>query len=295
MQFTRTKGSANLYKELCGIFYNENIKPILKNAPELNQKGIAPEFIDSTNLIINKPLGYTLSIGMMGTELISDLFPIFLINNTDKPFIGSNDFICLYNYVNLKKFNTLGLQSNGLQIYCPLNQNIVFLLVDQEFYHINLNKNQNGTGIIYINKRSDIDAINKLQILNCDQNIIFSSQIYENYIRELHLEVKQLLNDKSIKHDQVFHKMSINYRLQLSFIRLNHEMKKELKRNIKKVEKIDPKVRHLKLCRDFEACNIVYKRINEMYQEVKEELDKEGKEPSQLSSFFLLKLAHDFF
>jgi hypothetical protein len=63
----------------------------------------------------------------------------------------------------LKKYNTLGLQSPGLQIYCPLNQNIVFLLVDLEFYHIEFSKNQNGTGIIYVNKKSDIDAINKLQ------------------------------------------------------------------------------------------------------------------------------------
>jgi hypothetical protein len=295
MQFTRTKGSADLYKKSVGIFYNEKIKPILKESPELKQKGITPEFIDSTNLIIGQPLGYTLSVGMMGAELISDLFPIFLINNTDKPFLVSDDFICLYNYVKLKKYNTLGLQSPGLQIYCPLNQNIIFLLVDQEFYHIELNKNQNGTGIIYINKTSDIDAINKLQILNCDQNIIFSSQIYETYIKELHSEFKQLLGEKSIKHDQVFRKMPRNYRLQLSFIRLNREMYKNLKRRTKKAEKINPTVKHPKLYRDFEICKIVSERINKTYQEAREELNKEGKNPLELNSFFLLKSPYDFF
>lgn len=234
MQHSRTKGSAKLCNKIFNVFYDERGKPLLKESSELKQKGITPEFIDSTTFILDNPQMYSIIMGMMEAELISDLFPIFLINNTDRPFVVSDDFICMYNYLKSKKYATVGLQAPGLQIYCPLNENIVFLLVDHEFYNIDFDKNRNGTGIIYVKKPNDIDAINKLQILNCDQNIIFSSQAYEKYVKELHFEVEQLLNKKYTEYNQVLHKIPTGYRLELSFIHLNSEMNKKWKKKSNK-------------------------------------------------------------
>jgi hypothetical protein len=189
-----------------------------------------------------------MSYSMMSVELIADLYPIILINETDEFFITSDNFICLYNYVKFKTYGTLGLQSPGLQIFCPLNEKIVLLLVDSEFYRLELDEEQNGTGIVHVDKSSDITAINKLQILNCDQSIICSPKTEEKYLQKIHSEAKPLFRDKKFRsrtvsgfkasdssYHEILHtsKIPSNYKLHLSFLRLNHDLNKKWKGIVK--------------------------------------------------------------
>jgi hypothetical protein len=169
----------------------------------------------------------------------------------------------LYNYIKLKKRPILGFQSPGIQIYCPLNQNIVLLLIDKKFYHITLDEIRDIGGIIYITKQSDIDTINKLQILSCDENIIFSSQKYEQYIMEIHTQLyrKYTRNmrwkaDTSLKGKALASETSYDYQLNLSFLSLNQDLNKKLKGAVKKVEDAGgiPK-----LCRNPDMCKIIEK------------------------------------
>lgn len=269
MLYSRTKISAKFTDEMINIFYDQTIKPALK------EKGYSSQYIDSTSLKIENSQLIAMQTAMMGTELISDLFPIFLINKTDNIFVTSDNCICLYNYVKFKKHGTLGLQSPGLQIFCPLNKNIVLLLVDQKYYHIDLDENRGAEGIINIHKSSDIDAINKLQLFNCDKNVIYSDEKYQNRIIKMHSEVEPLLPDnfldlttfsKNLNIDGEFHEITrtsrkaIDWHLKLSFIRLNHKTNRELKRMVKRADKFgDPIV----LCRDPHICEIVDKRFSE--------------------------------
>lgn len=217
---------------------------------------------------------YTL---MQGTELIADLFPVFLINKTDDIFVTSDNFVCLYNYVKLKKHGTLGLQSPGLQIFCPLTKNLVLLLIDKIYYHIDLDENRNEKeGIVYINNSSDIDAINKLQLFNCNENIIYSDERYQKHIIKLHSEVEKLLpnnffeltpfsENQSIDVECYGYRISqktIELRLKFSFIKLNHQKNKELKEKIRRVDKLDIPI---KLKRDPQICEMNEKRFNHIF------------------------------
>ena len=282
MQFSRTKGSAKLTDEAVDLFYHDVMTPILKSSSEMEEKGFTSDFIDKTTLKMDHSHFLPMSAAMMSVELIADLDPIILINETEDFFITSDHFISLYNYVKFKNYGTLGLQSPGLQIYCPLNERIVFLLIDSEFYHIKLDEERNGTGIIYIDKSSDIAAINKLQILNCEQNIICPLNTKEAYMQKIYSEVKPLFRDKKLRsrtisdfkaadgsNNEILHTFKIpsNYKLHLSFLRLNHELNRKWKSMVKKTVKDDDLP---KFCRSPKACEIVKKRIDEKIgQEIK--------------------------
>lgn len=275
MQFSRTKGSAKLIDEVVDLFYHDVVKPILKSNSEMEEKGVTSDFIDKTTLKLDNSHFLLMDTAMRSVELIADLHPIILINETEDFFITSDNFICFYNYLKFKNYGTLGLQSPGLQIYCPLSEKIVFLLIDSEFYHIKLDEERNGTGIIYIDKSSDIAAINKLQILNCEQNIICPLNTKEEYMQKIYSEVKPLFRDKKLRsrtvsgfkaadgsNNEILHTFKIpsNYKLHLSFLRLNHELNRKWKSMVKKTVKNGD---FQTFCRSPKACEIVQKRIDE--------------------------------
>ena len=236
---------------------------LLQQDSELKEKGITSTYIDYAQ--IEKAHHLAMGAALMWTESIIDLFPIFLINKTGFPFITSDDPICLYNYVKLKKHPILGLQSSGLQIYCPLNQKIVFLLIDKYCYHIALDDVRKADSTIYVTKKSDVDAINKLQILNCTENAVFSSQKHEQYLKELYPQTYgKHIRDVHWEADTYFterplhSKVSANYRLNLSFIRLNHEKNKQLKWIINRTKKTGASI---EICRNQEISRILEKKL----------------------------------
>jgi hypothetical protein len=269
MLHSRTKLSSKFMDEFINAFYDTSIKPLLKDSLNLKEKGYSSQEIDATSLKMDTSQLFAMETAMKGVDLISDLFPVFLINDTEEVFVTSDNCVCLYNYVKLKGHGTLGFQSPGLQIFCPLNENLVLLLVDQAHYQIDLDNNRNGEGTVYINKSSDIDAINKLQILNCDETIIYSDEHYQNHIMKLHSEVESFLSDnlidlttfsekrKTENKDYNMHvtsRKAINWHMKLSFIRLNHQRNKQLKMMVKKADKAG-KFIHLR--RDPALCQFV--------------------------------------
>ena len=157
MQYTRTKESKDFADRYINTFFDEHFKPLMKQSDDLIEKGVKPELIDSLKIEIERPHLRTMAIAMMGAELIIDLLPVLILNQTDNNFITSDSPVCLYNYITSKNHGMLGFQSPGLQIFCPLNEKTLLLLVDPKLYYLDLDENS----IIHVKEPSDIDAINK--------------------------------------------------------------------------------------------------------------------------------------
>lgn len=165
--------------------------------------------------------------------VISDLYPILLINESKKHFITSDDPVIFYNYKNVKDINTTCGYCSGLMIFCPLTETLLFLLIDKDLYDIR--KDTQTT--VRVKKDSDIDSINKLQLLNCNEEIYCCDDSELEYIKELHSSVKNHITERKVisklggfTHPNVqkgeiysLTTTDIYFKITLSFIKLNKE------------------------------------------------------------------------
>jgi len=264
LQYTRTEDSKILSNKMFENIVSKFLKPMLKSNKELEEKGYTKEYIDSCDIQCSDFFKIGMQAAIEGVESISDLESILIINNTDKNFICSDAPIVLYNYKKIKNKSTTGFQSMGLQIFCPLTENILLLLINKNIYDL---KKDNSSRIL-INDDSDVDSINKLQIFNCLDNLYFSRIEDTDYVRNLHIEVEDLIEEKEAKLDTILTKQinnhsyseivsmyiqeNINFKLKLSFIKLNRLSSMKYKFMVKKFSKSHP---NLVLVRNKEICD----------------------------------------
>lgn len=252
LQYTRTKDSKMLSNKMFENIAVKFLKPMLKSDEELKRKGYTKEYIDSCKIQCPEVYKMGMKAAIDGVGTISDLESILIINKTDKNFICSDAPVVLYNYKKMKNKSTTGFLSKGLQIFCPLTKNILILLIDNDLYDFK----KDNSSRIFINNDSDVDSINKLQFFNCLDNVFFSRIEDTDYVKNLHLEVEDLIKEKEAKLDTVqtkqiddhsyseivrmYFQENINYKLKLSFIKLNRLSNMKYKGMVKKLSKTNP-------------------------------------------------------
>lgn len=169
---------------------------------------------------------------LQSIPLLGDLVPVILVNKTQTDFVFSDNPVVFQNtYFNyIANLGVLGLQSPGLQIFCPLNPKIMVMLYDPKFYVIPLG----ATNSIEINNSNDVEQLNILQFLNCNQNIFFSQKSQKSELEKIHLNVEHLVGQRKMKQKIIPHPISKDkefihsyedkpqYDLKLSFVTLRN-------------------------------------------------------------------------
>jgi hypothetical protein len=153
---------------------------------EMRQRAV--EAFESEELAVEHPgLFHTQELaGLLGYAKIADLQPILLIDNTERGFIFSDHPVILEN----PKFKSEsdqfvgGLQSQGLQIICPLSRNCCLFLFDGECYWP-----KEGKRIIPIDSDM-VEELNRLQLVY-GLNGVYYEEYREPEMRVLHDEVKE--------------------------------------------------------------------------------------------------------
>lgn len=133
----------------------------------------------------------------------SDLEYKLLINNSDKPFISSDFPIVKYNQFleNANwKLSKSGYGTVGLQIFVPLNSELTLVFFDPGIYKVGDKKKK----YLEINNRSDIDALNTLQFINCFETIFFDEKADELYIRKIEAN-SQKFKRANVTHSTLSH------------------------------------------------------------------------------------------
>jgi hypothetical protein len=106
-------------------------------------------------------------------DTASDLSICIVRNQTDTPFIASDDPSVLTNrlYVQnrIAKGMTSGMASAGAILLLPISPQVLVVIYDGDVYHL-----PNNLGVTSLRNSNDVDLLNQLQILNCSTNIYFS-------------------------------------------------------------------------------------------------------------------------
>lgn len=243
-QYWRTESARRLASKFIDTIMTENFRMFCQS-----NNNYSKEEIDEIKIHANPQASHAfmMKTALENSYVISDLSRILLINESKNHFISSDNPVVFYNYKMLKNQSTIGVTCSGLIIFCPLTENLLLLLVDQDLYDICADT---PTTVI-VNNEMDINSINKLQFFNCHENIFYSSESDLSYLKEIHLNIKdditerktiltKILSESSKEQDSEFIKITatdINYKIKLSFLKLNKRNNMKYKRLIRKYKK----------------------------------------------------------
>jgi len=179
--------------------------------------------------------GRILQAPILSYEGISDLQPALIINTTDNNFICSDAPTVRFNQLKIENERLMSLFSPGLQIFYPINNEILLLFYDPKAYQIDFDYN---SSICYIDTQTDLDSLNKLQLINANDFILFSDINQKENIEYIYSEIKTIIQKNTQEQLGSFEKGKkflkglddnywniwcsiskyFNYRLNLSFI-----------------------------------------------------------------------------
>lgn len=144
------------------------------------------EHIDSSILNQSETMKIIMKNMGLGFQILNDLTCILIKNNTNLPFITSDNPAILTNRYYFKKdllkYFSFGLNSMGTLLILPISPEYCFLAYDKKTYSL-----PHTSNILKVKKDSDIEFINQFQILNCNYNLYLNSvsslkNYYEKYL-----------------------------------------------------------------------------------------------------------------
>ena len=177
---TRTESSKKESEMMANAFFNA-MKPGLAREPEFIKQGLSKESLDEVHLVKDTANFDGMLIAMLGPYLIADLKIALLINRSKKPFIISDNPVVFYNFLKAGEMGMRGFQSPGLIILLPISEEVTVCLYDSMAYSIKTTPR----GTINLTKNSEINQLNRLQIVNAEKYLMFSDEIAEEYVVEL--------------------------------------------------------------------------------------------------------------
>ncbi len=129
-------------------------------------------------------------------KTLLDLEYVLLKNNTDTPFITSDNPVVLYNQLFEERNFNMGtfLTATGLQIFFPVTPKYYLFFYDKAVYWFTKIKN----GLVNLDTKANIDVLNKLQCTNAYKTLYFNEFITTEYIEEIYTQVKKYRREKKI-------------------------------------------------------------------------------------------------
>jgi hypothetical protein len=188
-QYGRTKASAILATEMANIIFDMKKPEILKFTEE---KGInvRKTDIDKVKIKLEQPVGLPLMICMASGALLFDLKCVLIKNEAKIDFIFSDNPVILFDsfFNNKVDAGTTGISSRGLQIIYPINSNLLLCIYDPVFYDIDASEISQK---LITKKNKDVQRLNGLQILSCNDSIFFGRKSMEMKVRQRFYEIKE--------------------------------------------------------------------------------------------------------
>jgi len=189
LQYYRTEHAKNATEKQL------NLNMELHTIPRLRKKykHVSDADFNSALTELPPPNFFLLNIDMSlkSKKALSDLTPYLIKNNTNIPFITSDDPVTFNNRFHVPKKFLIGFQAVGVQIICPINKRYCLMLIHQEAYDIQTSHNS----LIKINAKNDVDLFNVLQILDCNLQV-FSKDSSLGYLQRLQKESGKIKKSK---------------------------------------------------------------------------------------------------
>ncbi|GAB3754872.1 DUF4238 domain-containing protein [Spirosoma pomorum] len=142
------------------------------------------KFVDDFVFGIKNAASQAVSTALDSMHITYDLKCKLIINTSNTVFLLSDHPAVKYNQF-LKgknvKYSTCGFGSLGVQIILPISPRHSLIFYDSAIYDLGY-KNHDT---LKINLDSDINVLNTLQVIHCDENLYFNEFIRQEYITKI--------------------------------------------------------------------------------------------------------------
>lgn len=138
-----------------------------------------------------------LSVLAENVKIVSDLHGKLIINSSPIPFITSDHPVVKYNqFLERRKHpgSWTGMASKGLQIFYPISDKYMIVFYDPKIYKYGF-KAQN---CITTSNSEDINQLNVLQLINCEELLFFNEKVNELYVKNLFEKNKKFIQSSLV-------------------------------------------------------------------------------------------------
>jgi hypothetical protein len=164
----------------------DSFREYVKASPDDGMRDQMIEAIDKGQVSVKeqilRPLLHSLSIGLRSVIGITDLNLVLLRNATQLPFVFGDSPCVFYNryLYDVPFISGLGIQSPGLMILMPLNEDTQVMLYDPGTYEI-----EGTPDFVDVIEKSDISQLNALQVHSASTAIYFAHRASADYLVDL--------------------------------------------------------------------------------------------------------------
>ena len=151
-------------------FFRKAIEPHIKRMA-LESGELTEEEVNSVEIGLERPANLTLLESAQMLPPVLDLKIKLLVNQTIQDFITSDHPVAKINQYFLRAFDSgvTGWATKGLQVFLPLSPRHTLMMYDDRIYKVGARKST----VVAIANKSDINAMNMLQLMNAHQNVYF--------------------------------------------------------------------------------------------------------------------------
>jgi len=158
-------------------------------------------------------------LSLHGPIYFADLYRVLIWNGSDENLITSDHPVVLDNsrFKDEVKLNPTGYSSAGLQVFCPLSNNVLLLYFDPYAYQVDANSEHT----VIVRDETVIGDLNKLQLLNCLENCYYRDESDSQWVDRLYQDIKDDRSDEMImrEYDRVHNEEQGRER---EFVRTHH-------------------------------------------------------------------------
>ena len=166
---------------------NESFDSLIKKVYEKSDE--FRETVEGSTFSINNAIGLSISMLSAGLEFCGDLQYKLIVNKTSVPFITSDNPLVKYNQLmEMNKYprGATGFASLGLQIFFPINPEKMIIVFDSWAYKVGSRSKK----IVETSDARDIDQLNTLQMINCNNIVFFNDRMKKEAIEKLNRNSK---------------------------------------------------------------------------------------------------------
>lgn len=182
IQVGRTRAQASLMQESVNAILRavakKHFEVLRKNDEENDLEYVSEEILDKVQFDLKEPGVFALGTQAQLINTCIDLNYKILINNTQIPFITSDNPAVLYDQFMERVGNqTYALSSRGLQIYLPLTPMLGVMYYDSKCYKLGHRRK----AYVEITQNCDICELNKLAASNAENTIYYKPGSITDY------------------------------------------------------------------------------------------------------------------
>ncbi|OGH00538.1 MAG: hypothetical protein A2600_01455 [Candidatus Lambdaproteobacteria bacterium RIFOXYD1_FULL_56_27] len=231
LQYARTVASGNKLDQLFDGFMKEIAKRDLRFQQEPALKGIN---LDNFRVGLHNPATFAIGSLLPLCPILLELEARLLsAEHTSSKFITSDNPVVFYNQfaTGVTGESVIGLSSVGLMVFWPISPKATLLLFDPVVYRMLGNPNE----VYPMRCNGDVDAVNKLQILNAHDLLYISDHLDLDRIRKIIKKstphrIKKFVDTQTFDHSKgafiVFNNLGIKAAVKLEFVDIRKSARK---------------------------------------------------------------------